>query len=189
MQQEHGVPFKLFHDFFPDIAEKETRTVTIPTGSPGPLPPGSYALIELFCDETGCDCRRVMFYVVSSRRKSAEAIVAFGWESREYYCEWLHCDEPQLIREMQGPVLNLGSPQSELAPAILAMIQDLILPDCQYVERVKRHYRMFRERIDAATDDGSQGPPVKRDKKTRRRLLRRVQSALRQQRSQRRPPR
>lgn len=53
-----------------------------------------------------------------------------------------------MINELKGPVLNLGSPQSELGPAVLKMIADIVLPDEAYLERVKRHYAMVRERID-----------------------------------------
>jgi len=53
-----------------------------------------------------------------------------------------------MIKELKGPSLNLCSPQSALAPAILKMVQDIPLRDSAYVERIKKHYQMFREKID-----------------------------------------
>ena len=48
------MPFVRFHDYFPEIAERETRTVTIL--EPASLfhhPPGQYGLVEMFCNERG----------------------------------------------------------------------------------------------------------------------------------------
>lgn len=150
--------FVLFHDQFPDLAERETRTIKVLQETPGSLPPGEYGLCEMFCSQPDCDCRRVMFYVVEESRNPPVAVVNFGWESKKYYERWLGSRDPAMITELKGPSLNMGSPQSELAPAILRMIRDFVLPDRDFVERVKRHYRMFRDRIDgkdAASGDRS----------------------------------
>ncbi len=143
------MPFVLFHDHFPAIAERETRTVTVLERSPAGLPPGHYALLEMYCDEPGCDCRRVFFYVVSSMRKDVQAVIAFGWEQPEFYAEWMKDDDPKVIIDLTGPVLNFGSPQSQLAPAILELVRDVVLKDEQYVQRLQTHYWMFRHRIDS----------------------------------------
>ena len=141
------MPYTLFHDYFPEIAEKETRSITIMKDSAWGLPPANYGLLEMFCDEPGCDCRRVFFYVVSDRRNDLEAVVAYGWESADFYIKWLREDDPEMIRDLIGPSLNLTSPQSNLAPGILKMVSD-ILQDKAYVERIKRHYKMFRQVVD-----------------------------------------
>jgi len=142
------MPFVLFHDHFPEIAERETRTITVPGKSALGLPAGHYGLVEMYCDEPGCDCRRVFFYIVSSVREDVEAVVAYGWESPEFYARWLHDDDPTMIEELRGPALNLGSPQSRLAPAILEIVKNVVLRDSAYVDRLKAHYRMFRDKID-----------------------------------------
>ena len=60
------MPFQLFHDLFPAIAEAETRSITVfEDQSTTGLPKGHYAFCEMFCNERDCDCRRVFFYVVS----------------------------------------------------------------------------------------------------------------------------
>jgi hypothetical protein len=142
------MPYVSFHDYFPTVAERETRSITVLPGSDLSLPAGNYAFLEMFCDEPRCDCRRVFFYVVSSLRKDVEAVIAWGWEKPDFYARWMREDDPNVIADLKGPALNLGSPQSALAPALLELVQNALLQDHQYVERIKRHYRMFRERID-----------------------------------------
>jgi hypothetical protein len=144
------MPYVLFHDYFPEIAERETRTVTVLGPSPSQPPSGEYALLEMYCNEPGCDCRRVFFYVLSSRSASPEAVVAYGWEPPEFYVTWAHDDDQQVVHEVKGPVLNLGSPQSEHAPRILRMIEEVVLQDQAYVERLRTHYDLFRRHIDKA---------------------------------------
>jgi len=135
------MPFAFFHERFPGISAKETRTMT--AFSHPDLPPGDYGLFEMYCDEPGCDCRRVFFYVVEERSGDLKAVIAYGWESREFYVRWFGEDRPKIIRSLQGPSLNIGSSQSILAPALLEMMPT-ILSDTAYVERIKRHYAMYR---------------------------------------------
>ncbi len=142
------MPFVSLHEHLPEIAERETRTITILEQSAAGLPPGEYSLVEMYCDERGCDCRRVIFYVVSPLEKDVEAVIAYGWEGPEFYAQWMRDGSPEMIEELQGPILNMGSPQSSLAPAILKIVKDIILQDCAYVERIKSHYAMFRAKID-----------------------------------------
>jgi len=142
------MPYVSFHEHFPEIAKREIRTITILEQSSSGLQPGQYSLVEMYCDERGCDCRRVFFYVISSIKKDVEAVIAYGWESPEFYARWMKDDSPKVIAELQGPILNMGSPQSSLAPAILEIVKDIILQDSAYIERIKTHYKMFRDKID-----------------------------------------
>jgi hypothetical protein len=75
-------------------------------------------------------------------------VVAYGWEDRDFYVKWMGDDDPNVIDDLQGPVLNLASPQSKQAPAILELIETIVLRDRAYIERVKRHYALFRERVE-----------------------------------------
>ncbi len=140
------MPFVFFHEHFPELAKQETRNL-ITLGESEDLPSDTYTLFEMYCNERGCDCRRVLFYVVSSRNDMV-AVVGWGWEDAEFYKRWIKEDDPEIIRGMMGPVLNPGSPQSDFAPAIVELIKDVLLQDEEYVERIKNHYRMFREKID-----------------------------------------
>ncbi|MEW6557048.1 MAG: hypothetical protein AB1349_06815 [Elusimicrobiota bacterium] len=142
------MPYILFHDYFPDIAERETRTITVLENSPWDLPPAHYSPLEMYCDEPGCDCRRVFFYVTSSLTNHVVAVVAYGWESPEFYAKGMGDDDTAVINELKGPALNFGSPQSDIAPKILDMIQKVVLQDQSYIQSLKTHYWMFRHRID-----------------------------------------
>ncbi len=142
------MPYAAFHSSFPEVAQRETRTITLLDDSRFGLPLDQYTFLEMFCDEPGCDCRRVFFNVVSSYRNEAEAMIAYGWESRDFYVKWMGDDDPYVIDELRGPALNLASPQSSLAPAVLEMFRSVLLPDTAYIERVQRHYAMFREKVD-----------------------------------------
>lgn len=160
------MPYQLFHDLFPDMAEKETRTITVfGDRSKTGLPPGEYAFREMFCNEPGCDCRRVFFYVMASFRKRCEAVIAWGWESPEFYANWFPHADPEAIAGLMGPCLNIGSSQSELAVPILDLARSVLLKDEAYVERIKRHYQLFRAKIDGK-------PPIIpfRGKRTRQKI-------------------
>jgi len=148
------MPYEPFYERFPEVAEKETRTITI--FDHPELPAGDYGLIEAYCNEPDCDCRRVFFNVYSWQRREVVAVIAYGWESREYYAEWFGRNVPEIIGNLQGPVLNSASQQSDLAPALLAQVK-LVLQDRRYVARLKRHYWMFK-----ATVDGESREPVSR---------------------------
>ena len=139
------MPYAPFYELFPEIAVKETRVLTV-LNLPG-LPPGEYGLLELYCNETDCDCRRVMFNITEAKSGEIKAVIGFGWESSEFYAKWLGRNEPAAIRELQGPALNTMSRQSTLAPVLLQQVA-LILTDEQYVERIKRHYAMYKAAVD-----------------------------------------
>ena len=158
------MPYTLFHSRFPDVAEHETRSVTVLKPSKFNLPPARYDFFEMFCDEPGCDCRRVFFSVVSSLRKEVEAVIAWGWEEREFYVKWMGDDDPLIIDDLKGPVLNLASTQSNLAPALLDLFRKYLLQDTAYIKRIKRHYDMFRRDIDNKAKRGVRGKKRKKGK-------------------------
>jgi hypothetical protein len=148
------MPYAPFHKRFPKIAEKETRAITV-FNNPE-LPSDTYGLTEAYCDELDCDCRRVFFNVISTNQQKLLATIAFGWESKKYYAKWMGDNDPKTIKDLKGPVLNLASPQSKLAPAILKQIK-FVLQDKDYIERLKRHYKLFRDEIEKEDKKNKQG--------------------------------
>lgn len=68
------MPYVAFHEYFPALARKETRSVTVLPYAAGNVPAGHYGFIEMFCDEPGCDCRRVFLMVLSSPANRPEAV-------------------------------------------------------------------------------------------------------------------
>lgn len=142
------MPYSSFHSRFPEVAERETRTITVIDPSNFNVPAAHYSFIEMFCDEPGCDCRRVFFSVVSSLQNDIKAVIVWGWEKKGFYVKWMGDSDPHVIKNLMGPVLNLSSPQSKLAPALLKLFREVLLTDNAYVQRVKRHYHMFRETVE-----------------------------------------
>jgi len=135
--------FEPLYSRLPKLAKTETRSIAVLDKSI--LPPADYGFVEMFCNEPGCDCRRVFFTVFSSATKQPEAIIAYGWETASFYRKWLKFPSTKEdIDELMGPVLNMGSPQGRHADAILKLFTEALLRDTSYIKRIKRHYQLFR---------------------------------------------
>ncbi|MGF7138306.1 hypothetical protein [Roseimarinus sediminis] len=125
----------------PSIAEKETRVITLPgKNNEFNLPIGNYAFIELFCDE--CDCRRVFLHVLLNHK--SVATIAYGWEKLSFYKNEFKGFSEKEIKEIKGPALELFQYQSEIADGVLEMFNKILLPDTEYIARIKRHYNQFK---------------------------------------------
>jgi hypothetical protein len=142
------MPFAPFHEYFPEIATRETRSITMPIGTPFGLPAGEYAFIELYCNDPGCDCRRVLFCVIARNGMSVQAFIGWGWEDIEFYRRWLHDGSQAEVIAVKGPALNVGSPCTAIGPALVELVRNVLLTDPAYVERIKRHYAMVRAQVD-----------------------------------------
>ena len=143
------MPMVAFHTRFPDIAALQTRSITIT--KKGPLPRGTYTFFESFCNERGCDCRRVFLNVLSGRGKH-EATIGFGWEKPAFYRRWMRGAEDEFVQTMSGVRLEPMQPQGNHADAILDLFARVLLPDKPYIKRIKRHYEMFKKSV-------ADGPP------------------------------
>jgi hypothetical protein len=139
------MPYSPFYERFRDLAAKETRNFYIKNHKE--LPDDHYVFHELFCDEEECDCRRVFFNVTSETTGEILAVIAYGWESRKYYAEWMGIED-ESISHLCGVSLNMASHQSEIAPKLLNFAKETLLSDITYVERLKRHYRLYRSQIE-----------------------------------------
>ncbi len=136
------MPMIPFIERFPDLGGRETRSVTA-TQRPD-LPDGEYGFVELYCDEPGCDCRRVTIDVLRPETGWSKiwATISYGWESLDFYRTWggVGCD-PIAVK---GPYLDPLNPQTQYSSALLKLFQFLVQsPD--YVQRFQQHYQMFRE--------------------------------------------
>lgn len=132
----------------PEVAEAEFRTARVIEDAH--IPPGEYGFLELYCDEAGCDCRRVFIHVITPTMESEKplATINFGWESEDFYREWMHgFEDDDFIRELKGPSLAPMTQQNDLAPYFLKLFESM-LQDPAYAERFRRHYRLFREKIE-----------------------------------------
>ncbi|MBZ5620969.1 MAG: hypothetical protein LAQ69_19910 [Acidobacteriia bacterium] len=136
-----------FMEKFPELGAAETRSVTVTVkGRLVDLPDGEYGFLELYCNEPGCDCRRVTIDVLRPETgwRKIWATISYGWASLDFYRKWGPSQDP---REMQGPSLDTLNAQSPYSSALLDLFRSL-LQSPEYVERLKRHYQMFRATID-----------------------------------------
>ncbi len=131
-----------FFERFGDLAFKETRSVIVPAGNP--VPADEYGFLEYYCycTDEDCDCRRVIIRVVG--QNSGEyiwATISYGWEKPDFYRKWSPGTEN--AAEWSRPTLDPMNPQSAQAEGFLALFSQMI-QDKAYVDRLKRHYKMFR---------------------------------------------
>jgi hypothetical protein len=131
MVSEGLIPFAAV---FPEQALAETRTATV-QGVPG-LPDGDYGLLESYCADPTCNCRRVMLNVLGRSQGRILASVSYAFDRDDP-------DDP-----FPGPALDPLNPQSPYAPALLELVIQ-ILEDPDYVARLERHYYQLKG---AATD-------------------------------------
>lgn len=108
-----------------------------------------YKFVETFCGEPGCDCRRVIFQVMSAKAHRLEAAIAWGWESERFYRKWMG---PHARREdiagLKGPILNPGSPATERAADLLKFVRHVLVPKRDFAEDLKARYIEFKTEIE-----------------------------------------
>jgi hypothetical protein len=114
-----------------------------------PLPPGEYGFFEWYCEDPGCDCRRVLLQVCSPQQPGRIlAIINYGWESAAFYIEWMHGDN-EAGREITSASLDPLNPQSELADALLDRFREQVCRDANYPGQLRRHYDLFKRNLGA----------------------------------------
>lgn len=132
-----------FYTRFRDLAFQEMRVATIQGRSD--IPDGEYGFLELYCEELGCDCRRVIINVISKTTgPKVWATINYGWETPEYYASWSRVKES--AEDMSGAELDPLNPQTQYSWAFLDLFE-YILQDQAYVDRLKRHYDMFKKAL------------------------------------------
>ena len=129
-----------FYNRFPDIAEKETRGITIMSEEEG-LPKGEYFFLESYCNDPKCDCRRVFINVLY--KDKILATIGYGWEEVKFYEQWM--GDPDLAPNMKGPILELTGQHTQYSETLLELFNKVILKDNKYINRLKMHYKMFKK--------------------------------------------
>jgi hypothetical protein len=121
-----------FVELFPEKAMAETRTIT--TRGHAVLPDEEYALVESYCPDPTCDCRRVMLNVLARHHTTRHflASISFGFDRDG---------------EMAGPFLDPLNPQSRYAEALLKIVQRMLETDAAYVARLESHYRQVKQAV------------------------------------------
>lgn len=116
-----------FMMMFPEQGSCETRRIQ--NVSDSSFPKDNYDLIELYCIDPDCDCRRVMINVIAEEQDEHFATISYGF----------HWNDPN-----KGPFLDPFNSQSEYAEIFLALFQRLVAADKDYVKRLKQHYKQFK---------------------------------------------
>jgi hypothetical protein len=125
------IPFPVVE---PELAPQETRVLYV-LAQTDELPVGNYGLLECYCPDPDCDCRRVLLYVLEERQPARVlATISYAFDEGA---------------EMAGPLLDPLNPQSEYAEVLLDRVERFVLTDANYVARLERHYHMVKS---AATD-------------------------------------
>jgi hypothetical protein len=128
-----------FGEFYPEIADRETRVVTITDQAITGLPLGAYALIDLYCTDLDCDCRNVYIHVVHKGFSGPIATITYGWEKLSYYKEWMGGEEDDyILRQFKGP---------SLAIQWLRIFEGILQTDKAYANRLERHYHLVKDFI------------------------------------------
>lgn len=126
-----------FSKFFPELAERECRTVI---ASLDELARRPFAFVECYCVERGCDCRRVLMNVVDVERGEHVATINHAFEPPRRAFGGRR-PEP---RTFLDPI----NPQSALSRPLLALFEWLVDADPGYHQRLIRHYTMWKEIVD-----------------------------------------
>jgi hypothetical protein len=150
-----------FHSLFPELAQREVRCIHVgptPAGAPpGELPDDEYVYMELYCEDLGCDCRRVFLQVISREQPGRIfASIGYGWEKISFYRKRMPWAPDEARGTVRGELDPLNA-QSEYAPALLAVFQEIVL-DEPYRLRLQRHYGLFRAELMRRARRGTNQP-------------------------------
>jgi hypothetical protein len=135
-----------FDDLCPEEAAQ--RILVIRSIEPGqPLPVGEYGFFEFYCEEDGCDCRRVLLEVHSPQIPGEIlATINYGWESVQFYSRRLGGDTKSGREITQGSLDPLNA-NSDLAEAVLDAFRGTLRQNPQFVENFKAHYGLFKQTL------------------------------------------
>lgn len=140
------MPHQQLHEVCREIAEKETRFLIFQENYKD-LPKGEYGFVELYCNDSKCDCRNVYIQVINPEHTEPLTTISYGRESLKFYKDWMRGDADDIIHEFKGPALTFAK-HSKYADTLLELFTEVINADVSYVERLKRHYRLFKNEIE-----------------------------------------
>ncbi|MHB1439734.1 MAG: hypothetical protein ACYCSO_03290 [Cuniculiplasma sp.] len=139
-----------FYDRCPKTAEKETRIISLFDEKTYGLRKGDYIFLESYCRRklVDCDCRRVFLNVFYEGKFLAT--IGYGWEAVEFYKKWMGTSpfeyDSEFFEDMKGPTLEPTGYNSVQSEQILKLFERLLLPDMDYIERLKKHYNLFKSK-------------------------------------------
>ena len=134
-----------------EILGSTARVRTLTIAHHPELPDGAYAMVDAYCTDLGCDCRKTMILVHLDHRHVST--INFGWESPEFYVRWYGgALDDRTLAEMKGPSIDLSSPDLVPPGAMPAIFSALL--EAHYLEHLRLQYTRFRAVL--ATPAGAQ---------------------------------
>lgn len=143
MRQVSPMEFVLAYPIVGEHLQRETRMLTF--SEDGLLPRGSYHFLEAFCQDPRCDCRRCQFWVMRENDARVLATITLGLDAPDFHRDWVRAGQEESDYWAGAPSLEPWAQQSELAGALLQVFKAFVLPSEGYFERVRDHYRQFKE--------------------------------------------
>ncbi|HRK83004.1 MAG TPA: hypothetical protein PLZ12_16280 [Saprospiraceae bacterium] len=140
--------FEAFFTQFPNVAEHETRVLTVLKNADTKLPVGEYGFVEFFCKDRKCDCRRVMVQVFGPDMEKTgrpTAVFSYGWEPKSFYRSWFPFLPDEELNWFKGPAIDPYQPQSQYSQELFGAFLEM-LKDKNYKERIIRHYVMQKQK-------------------------------------------
>ncbi len=146
----------------PETAVRETRELYLPPSEDASAddasPQGRFLLVEWYCENPKCDCRRVLLGVCRDVPKvnpdETVLMINFGWESPEFYMRWRKGDptdprDVEFAREMAGATVDsFAGPRPDAeGMQLFEIVKRFVLSDLTYVARLARHYAEFRAKV------------------------------------------
>ncbi len=135
----------------------QVRTVSLADSRQ--LPDGDYRFVDMYCTDPSCDCRKTMILVY--RNDVLVSTINFGWESRDFYQQWMGCTkEDEIIPEMAGATIDINSPDGVSPRGMLAFFNALL--DDKWIGKFKTHYAAVKKKLAATQrqeDDGGRTAP------------------------------
>lgn len=134
--------FISFYTRCKNITLKETRRITISAKDLG-VPLGEYDMVENYCSDDSCDCRKVMINFIEVKPPHRIlATIGYGWESLEFYIKWMYGDK-DIAEHLVGAYLELGGYQSEYSRNFLEIFNARLSKE--YTDTIKKHYKIFKK--------------------------------------------
>ncbi len=121
-----------FHEFFPDVAEKENRVFW--ANGRGPQTREPYQLIEFYCADPKCDCNRVVLAVADREKMEKGTILSIGFAFDR--------NDPE-----PGPYIDPLNPLTLEGQSLYPFIENMLQTDFDYIARLKGHYDMVKRKI------------------------------------------
>lgn len=134
-----------FHEFFPDVAEKENRVFWSNERDPQTREP--YQIIEYYCADPKCDCNRVIIAVADREEMKEGTILSVGFAFDR--------KDPD-----PGPYIDPLNPLTLEGQSLYPLIEDMLQTDFAYIQSLKRHYEMVKRKIKYETKAGRDAQPT-----------------------------